>query len=56
MQTQSQMQELHRQLEERLRPAPAPRVIIDILFPPFKTLVHDPALPEKKVVVGQWYD
>ena len=56
MQLQAQMQDLQQRLEESLRPDPAPRVIIDILFPPFKTTVDDPALPEKKTVVGQWFD
>lgn len=55
-QLQLQMQRLQQQLMERLTPQPAPRVIIDILFPPFKTTVDDPALPEKKTVVGQWFD
>jgi hypothetical protein len=31
-------------------------VIIDVLFPPFKTTIDDPVLPEKKTVVGQWFD
>ena len=53
---QEQMEELQQQLRDALRPAPAPRVIIDIIFPPFRTLVDDPVLPDKKVVVGQWYD
>jgi hypothetical protein len=53
---QSQMTELQRMLEERLRPDPSPRIIVDILFPPFKTTVDDPALPEPKTVVGQWFD
>jgi len=56
MQLQAQMQELQRRLEESLRPDPAPRVIIDVLFPPFKTTVDDPVLPEPKTVVGQWFD
>lgn len=55
MQLQAQMQELQQQLAETIRPQ-APRVIIDILFPPFKTTVDDPALPNKKTVVGQWFD
>ncbi len=36
-------------------PDPRPRVLIDILFPPFKTTIEDPRYP-KKTVVGQWYD
>src|SRR5215831_9630399 len=55
MALQNQMQELQRQLVERLRPAPSPRVIVDILFPPFRTTIDDPA-EESKTVTGQWYD
>jgi hypothetical protein len=53
---QEQMQELQRQLRDALRPTPGPRIIIDIIFPPFRTTVDDPVLPEKKVVTGQWFD
>ena len=55
MQLQKQMQELERQLREQLRPAPSPRVIVDILFPPFRTTIDDPAA-ESKTVTGQWFD
>lgn len=35
----------------------APRIIVDILFPPFRTTIEDETYPEKtKVVTGQWYD
>jgi hypothetical protein len=35
----------------------APRIIVDILFPPFRTTIDDPTYPERtKVVTGQWYD
>ena len=44
------------QLEELTRPQPGLRVAIDCLFPPFKTTIDDPLYPEKKTVVGQWYD
>jgi hypothetical protein len=56
MDLQQQMQDLQRQLREALRPSPGPRVIIDIIFPPFRTTVDDPVLPETKVVTGQWFD
>lgn len=56
MQLQRQMQMLQRQLHERLRPEPTPRVIVDILFPPFRTTIDDPECPEKKTVTGQWFD
>lgn len=55
-QLQAQMQQLQQQLQDALRPEPGPRVIIDVLFPPFKTTIDDPVLPEKKTVVGQWFD
>jgi len=56
MDLQEQMQRVQQQLREAVQPAPGPRVIVDIIFPPFRTIVDDPVLPEKKVVTGQWYD
>ncbi len=55
MQLQSQMQELERQLRQQTSPAPSPRVIVDILFPPFRTTIDDPNA-ESKTVTGQWFD
>ncbi len=55
-QLQLQMQQLQEGLQQLLTPEPSPRVIIDILFPPFKTTIDDPAYPERKTVIGQWYD
>ncbi|HEY7061784.1 MAG TPA: hypothetical protein VII06_09905 [Chloroflexota bacterium] len=55
-QLQVQMQEMQAKLLELTRPEPSPRVIVDILFPPFKTTIDDPAYPEKKTIQGQWYD
>jgi hypothetical protein len=43
-------------LEQRTKPLPAPRVIVDILFPPFKTTIVDPDVTQGKTVTGQWYD
>ena len=43
-------------IEEIAKPAPSLRVGIDVLFPPFKTTIDDPSVPEKKTVIGQWYD
>ena len=43
-------------LEQKTKPAPAPRVIVDILFPPFKTTIVDPGVADTKTVTGQWYD
>jgi hypothetical protein len=44
------------QLRDLTKPNPGLRVAIDVLFPPFKTTIDDPAYPEKKTVTGQWYD
>jgi hypothetical protein len=44
------------QLEALTRPQPGLRVAIDCLFPPFKTTIDDPNYPDKKTIVGQWYD
>jgi hypothetical protein len=43
-------------IEQKTKPAPAPRVIVDILFPPFKTTIVDPGVADGKTVTGQWYD
>ncbi|HLQ34734.1 MAG TPA: hypothetical protein VK457_18770 [Chloroflexota bacterium] len=51
-----QVQVLEQLVAELRRPAPGPRVIVDVIFPPFKTTIDDPAYPEKKTVIGQWYD
>jgi hypothetical protein len=47
--------QLRRTIEEVRAPA-GPRMLIDILFPPFKTTVDDPAYAEKREIVGPWYD
>jgi hypothetical protein len=47
---------LEKTLQQLLKPDPAPRLLIDILFPPFKTTVDDPKFPPKRTIVGQWYD
>jgi hypothetical protein len=33
-----------------------PRIIVDVLFPPFKTTIDDPGYPEQVTIAGQWYD
>jgi hypothetical protein len=43
-------------LRDLSRPRPGLHVAIDVLFPPFKTTIDDPAYPEKRTVTGQWYD
>jgi hypothetical protein len=56
LQLQEQMQRLQQALQDLTRPVAAPRLIIDVLFPPFRTTVDDPRLPEPKTVTGQWFD
>jgi hypothetical protein len=51
-----EIKRLEKTLQQLLKPDPAPRLLIDILFPPFKTTVDDPKFPPKRTVVGQWYD
>lgn len=56
---QSLQKAVHQLVQERIeasRPDPEPRVIVDVLFPPFRTTIVDPAYPEHKTIVGQWYD
>jgi hypothetical protein len=48
--------EMRRKLDELARGKPTPYIIVDVLFPPFKTTIDDPAYPEKKTIQGQWYD
>lgn len=52
----AQVQDMEKQIIQLRRPEPSPRVIIDILFPPFRTTIDDPAYPEKKTIVGQLDD
>jgi hypothetical protein len=52
----AKVQELQGQIGQLRRSEPKPRVIVDILFPPFKTTVDDPAVPDKRTIVGQWDD
>jgi hypothetical protein len=51
-----EQRELRRMIEQLRAPAPGPRILVDILFPPFKTTIDDPAYPEKRTIVGPWYD
>lgn len=57
----AQMQEtirlLHSELQQLRAPQPGPRLLIDLLFPPFRTTVDDPAYPGgQRTFEGQWYD
>ena len=53
-----EQRELRRTIEQlrQATSAPGPRMLVDILFPPFKTTIDDPAYPEKIEIVGPWYD
>lgn len=44
------------QLAELTKPVPHLRVAIDVLFPPFRTIIDDPAYQGNPVITGQWYD
>src|SRR5919199_618418 len=45
-----EQREMRRKLDQLARGKPSPFVIVDILFPPFKTTIDDPAYPEKKTI------
>jgi hypothetical protein len=49
-------QDLRQKLAQLARASTQPRIIVDILFPPFKTTIDDPEIEDTKTVVGQWYD
>ncbi len=51
----AQVRALQDRIQQLQRPT-APRLIVDILFPPFRTTIEDPAVPERRTIVGQWYD
>ena len=53
-----EQRQMQAQVEELYKSAmpPGPRMLIDILFPPFKTTIDDPAYPEPRTIVGPWYD
>jgi hypothetical protein len=51
-----EQRELRRAIERLSAAQPGPRMLVDILFPPFKTTIDDPAYPEPRTIVGPWYD
>ncbi len=53
---QEQIDSLQHQTRNAKGPAGGPGLIIDLLFPPFKTTIQDPAYPEARTLTGQWYD
>ncbi|MBV9579157.1 MAG: hypothetical protein JO057_11265 [Chloroflexi bacterium] len=49
--------EMRQRLDDLARRQQGPRIIVDVLFPPFKTTIEDPAVDNNgHTVVGQWYD
>ena len=51
-----EQRELRRAIERLSAAQPGPRMLVDILFPPFKTTIDDPAYAEPRTIVGPWYD
>jgi hypothetical protein len=51
-----EQRELRRTIERLQATQPGPRMLVDILFPPFKTTIDDPAYPKPRTIVGPWYD
>ena len=47
---------IEQQIEALTRAQPHLRVAIDVLFPPFTTVIDDPVYPQGRTVIGQWYD
>jgi hypothetical protein len=47
---------IEKRFDDLTRPQPGLRVGIDVLFPPFRTTIDDPAYAEKRTITGQWYD
>ena len=52
---ESEIERLSALVKDLRRPAPKPMVLVDVLFPPFKTTIDDPRYGTK-TVVGQWFD
>jgi hypothetical protein len=53
---QEQISALQEQTRNAHGPAGGPGLIIDCLFPPFKTTIDDPNYPSVREITGQWYD
>lgn len=51
-----QQRELKQAIEEMRKRELSPRIIIDVLFPPFRTTIQDDGYPEARTITGQWYD
>jgi hypothetical protein len=51
-----ELQEMRQRLDDMARRQLGPNIIVDVLFPPFKTTIDDPEIGHGPTVVGQWYD
>jgi hypothetical protein len=47
-----EQRELKKLIDQLRAPTPGPRILVDILFPPFKTTIDDPAYQEKRTITG----
>jgi len=47
---------LRRTVQEMQARPPGPHIALDILFPPFKTTINDPAYREPRTIIGPWFD
>ena len=53
---QEQIDGLRHQARNATGPEGGPGLIVDLLFPPFRTTIDDPAYPEVRTFTGQWLD
>lgn len=51
-----EQQEMRRRLDDLTRRQLGPNIIVDVLFPPFRTTIDDPLIGHGPTIVGQWYD
>jgi hypothetical protein len=47
---------MRQRLDDLARRQLGPNIIVDVLFPPVKSTIDDPAVGDGRTVVGQWYD
>lgn len=52
----TEQREIRQVLEKVVQADSRPYIAVDVLFPPFKTTIEDPAYPNRTTIVGQWYD
>jgi len=47
---------LRKTIEELQAPVPGPRISVEVLFPPFRTTIDDPAYQATRTITGPWFD